>query len=330
MALTYEPARCPVCDWSAGALIADDDGIRDEVERLWAFHGRRLTPVVPPEHLVDRVAFSQHPPRRVVQCERCGHVFRNPWERREALVAAYSQQALSECVMQMLFETQRAAYAAQARRLVRIAGPRGRGLEVGSYVGGFLAAARDRGWFFEGVDLSASAASFAAREGFTVVQGEIDAVDGSRPYDAVAIWNTFEQLYDARHALVEARARLRPGGVLVLRVPNGHFYVAWRARLRGAYGGAAVRLLAHNNLLSFPYRQAFSRASLSRLLGDSGFTVVRTYGDTLVPIADRWTTRFGAVEERIVKWAERLAHRGWRAPWVEVYARIAHGRAGTL
>lgn len=32
-----------------------------------------------------------------------------------------------------------------------------------------------------------------------------------------------------------------------------------------------------------------------------------------MPIADRWTTTYGAVEERVMK--------GWRAPWVEVFAQ---------
>jgi len=47
---------------------------------------------------------------------------------------------------------------------------------------------------------------------------------------------------------------------------------------------------------------------------------VRVVGDTLVPIADSWTTRLGTMEERGVKWLEHLVQRGWRAPWIEVHA----------
>jgi hypothetical protein len=117
--------------------------------------------------------------------------------------------------------------------------------------------------------------------------------------------------------------------MLLLRIPNGSFYVAWRARLGGALDGIAERLLAHNNLLGFPYRQAFTRDALERLLADSGFAITRVLGDTLVPVADRWTTRLGAAEERTVKSLERLVQRGWHSPWVEVYARAAATPTGS-
>jgi len=127
-------------------------------------------------------------------------------------------------------------------------------------------------------------------------------------------------LYDPVAVLRSAHRVLRAGGLLSLRVPNGMFYRRWRARLRGPFAALALRVLAHNNLLSFPYRQAFSQRSLSMLLDRTGFARVRVVGDTLVPTADSWTTRLGALEERGVKWLEHLVQRGWRAPWIEVYA----------
>jgi SAM-dependent methyltransferase len=301
--------------------VANRETILLERERLWEFHDRRLRDGVPPERLMDRVAFSQEPPLRLARCLECEHIYRNPRERIEALGAAYEEDTPDETVLQTLFDTQREAYSSQARRLTEVAGVGGRGLEVGSYVGGFLAAARDAGWAFEGVDISARACAFVARKGFAVTCGEIGDVTTRRPFDVVAIWNTFEQLYDSRAAVNAARGLLRDGGILVVRVPNGSFYEEWRNRLDGPVAGIAERLLVHNNLLTFPYRQGFSQRSLERLLGEAGFHVVRIFGDTLVPIADEWTTTIGSVEERTVKGAERLIQRDWNAPWVEVYAR---------
>lgn len=319
---TYELTRCPVCDSPDAVEVASRDAIRAEVERLWAFHGARLRTGVPPRFLLDRVAFSQDPPIRLATCRVCTHLYRNPLERSEALAAAYAGAAPEDAVLDALFETQRAAYAAQAARLTHVAGKAGRGLEVGSYVGGFLAAARERGWTFEGVDVSERASVLAARRGLRVTYGTIETMRASRPFDAVAIWNTFEQLPQSRQAVAAARRLLSPGGVLVVRIPNGAFYMRWRRRLAGPWSAVAERLLAHNNLLSFPYRQGFTRRSLTRLLREGGFEIARTVGDTLVPIADEWTTRRGAIEERMVKHVERLVQRGWRAPWVEVYARL--------
>ena len=310
-----------MCGAVAAAVVADADDIRGEVERLWAFQGRRLDAETPVDRLTDRIVFSQRPPLRVVACYRCAHVYRNPSERRGALERAYENAPSARATFEQLYYAQRWAFAAQAKRLVAIAGGSGRGLEVGSYVGAFLAAMQHTGWRFEGVDISADAVAFAAAHGLRVTLGDIDDARPERPYDAVVVYNTFEQLYDPAAALRSARRVLRPAGVLCLRVPNGTFYRRWRARLHGPLDALAVRLLAHNNLLSFPYRQAFSQQSLALGLERAGFAIVRVVGDTLVPVADRWTTRLGAAEERAVKGIERIVQRGWRAPWVEIYAR---------
>jgi SAM-dependent methyltransferase len=317
----YELTRCPVCDQLDHEEVAGPDEIKREIELLWSFHERRLEAGVPPERLTDRLAFAQRPPLRVVRCFGCRHVYRNPWERRSALATAYADGGPPDEVLRALHETQRAAYRAQARRLTSVVGRAGRGLEVGSYVGGFLAAARDLRWAFEGVDVNERATTLAAERGFKVTQGEIDAVDGADAFDAVAIWNTFEQLYDARAAIAAARRLLAPSGILVVRIPNGEFYARWRARLRDRWPRVAIALLAHNNLLTFPYRQGFGRQSITALLQKGGFSPIHVHGDTLVPIADRWTTRYGRIEERAIKAIQRITERGWTAPWVEVYAR---------
>lgn len=318
---SYELTRCPVCDAAENAEIADTNAMRGEVEMLWGFHQRRLRADTPPEYLTDRLAFSQYPPIRLAQCRVCSHIYRNPWERREALEAAYETAAPEEAVLRAMFATQRAAFRAQIRRLTTVTGRTGRGLEVGSYVGGFLAAAHDAGWAFEGVDVSESMQEFAGRNGFKVTHGEIGEVAVGQPLDAVAVWNTFEQLYDARAAVAAARRLLGDAGILVLRTPNGGFYAHWRALLRGPLAGIATRVLAHNNLLGFPYRQGFTRRSLGTLLEKCHFEIVDVFGDTLVPIADRWTTAYGAIEERAVKGFQHILQRGWKAPWVEVFAR---------
>src|SRR5258707_3730325 len=83
--------------------------------------------------------------------------------------------------------------------------------------------------------------------------------------------------------------------------------------------------LAQNNLLAFPYRFGFTPGSATRLVERLGFRVERVVGDVLVPIADRWTRRWAAIEEHVIK---RLvgpaarASRGERtlAPWIEAYS----------
>ena len=307
--------------------------MRSEVETLWAFHGRRLRAATPPEHLMDRVAFSEHPPFRVVACKHCGFVYRNPIEREYELAEIYTGEAPAPEVLQSLHDTQRRSYRAQAARVLREIGRDGSGLEVGSYVGAFLAAARDVGLYFEGVDINRDVNRFTRSLGFAVHDGSLEQLDTDQRFDVVAIWNTFDQLPHPRAAANAAWKLLRPGGLLTIRVPNGAFYEALRAMLSESsasrdlaspFRRAAARLaLAHNNLLTFPYRFGFTARSITLLLADIGFSVRHIYGDVLVPIADEWTKPWASVEERAVKAVlGMLARRNtaW-APWLEVYAR---------
>jgi SAM-dependent methyltransferase len=306
--------------------VAEAEDVRSEVEALWAHHQRRLRPDTPSERLIDRVAFSERPPFRLVQCKDCGLVYRNPMEREHELHVLYARQAPAPDAMLALHQTQLPAVRAQARELRRVLGRGGAGLEVGSYVGAFLAAARDRGLQVEGLDINADVNAFARSLGFVVHDGELSTFEPGRTYDAIAIWNTFDQLADPRAAVMAAYRLLAPGGVLAIRVPNGAYYAAQRRRLmrRNPIRRRAARaLLAQNNLLSFPYRWGFTPRALSRLLAQAGFSVERLRGDVLVPIGDEWTRRWARLEEIAIKRVQALAakRRPWLAPWFEVYAR---------
>jgi SAM-dependent methyltransferase len=319
----YELTACIACGGRDSNEIAGADDLRSEVETLWEFHGRRLRPATPPERLMDRVAFSEHPPFRLVECARCGLVYRNPIERPRELESIYADATAGPELLRALHDTQLPAYRGQARRLLDALGRRGSGLEVGSYVGAFLAAAREVGLQIEGLDINAEVNSFTRSLGFTVHDGDLESVAGERRFDAVAIWNTFDQLPDPRAAANAAWRLLRPNGVLAIRVPNGEFYAAFRRRARRPVIGAIARLaLAHNNLLTFPYRYGFTVGSLTALLERVGFQVRRVEGDVLVPIADEWTRGWAAIEERVVKASLGfLARRRPRAaPWIELYA----------
>jgi SAM-dependent methyltransferase len=314
---SYDLARCVICGSAESEAVADADDMRAESEMLWEYHMRRLSPRTPPDRLVDRVAFSQAPPWRLVRCPRCDLLYRNPAEKREALTATYRDAEPSRDSLQALHDAQRATYRAQARRLHRVMGRRGSGLEIGSYVGAFLAAARESRWSFEGLDINPHVNAFTRSLGFAVHDGELESFRPDRAFDALAIWNTFDQLPDPANAVRAAKRLLAPGGLLAIRVPNGACYRRWRARLRARrlVRAAAVALLAQNNLLTFPYRFGFSPASLTRLLVQEGFTVRLVTGDVLVPTADEYTRPAAALEERVVKRLTRF----WM-PWFEVYA----------
>jgi SAM-dependent methyltransferase len=321
----YEPARCVVCGHADAALVADADAVRAERQLLWSYHEKRLRPTIPPARLLDRVAFSQPPPFRLVRCLECGLVYRNPVERAHELNEIYARETLSHDALRALFESQRPMMRAQARRLRYALGRGGSGIEVGSYAGAFLAAAREFGLNIEGLDVNAGTNDFARSLGLTVHDGELTTFESDRTFDVIAIWNTFDQLADPRAALIAAHKLLGPGGLLVIRVPNGACYASLEQRLQDKnpiMRVAARAVLAQNNLLGFPYRWGFNPRALRRLLGDVGFNVARVRGDALVRVGDEWTRAWARAEEIAIKSLLRVISRGaaGRAPWIEVYA----------
>jgi SAM-dependent methyltransferase len=311
-------------------VIVRQDDVRAEVEALWEFHERRLKVGTPPERLMDRVAFSEHAPFRLVRCNSCGLIYRNPVERQHDLADIYAREAPSPEVLRSLHETQLPALRVQATELRRVMGRGGSVLEIGSYVGAFLAAARDEGLAAEGIDINAEVNRFTRSLGFAVHDGELEDASFGRTFDALAIWNTFDQLPDPRRTLHAAAALVRPAGTVVLRVPNGDFYRKTRRKLSSSNRVAravARALLAQNNFLTFPYRWGFTPRALEALLDQSGFDVTRIRGDVLVPIADAWTRPWARLEEMGIKAAMRVvAQRIPRAaPWIEVYAQRRSG-----
>ncbi|MGH7618101.1 MAG: class I SAM-dependent methyltransferase [Gemmatimonadaceae bacterium] len=326
----YEIAACLVCGERHADVLGEHDDFRAEVEALWEYHTARLRADVPPQRLADRVVFTEPPPRRLVRCRVCGLVYRNPVER--GVTEAYARSTPTHELLGRLFETQLPAARTQARRIRDLLGRGGTGLEVGSYVGAFLVAARDAGVSVVGVDVNPTINDFARAGGAQVYDGELCDLPSRADVDVVAIWNAFDQLADPRSTAFEAWRRLRPGGLLALRVPNGAFYARVRGRLSGrgrAAAALASTLLAQNNLLTFPYRWGFTPDSLRRLLLQTGFTVVRVRGDSLVRTSDEWTRPWARWEERVVKRMIAMTVRleaAW-APWFEVFATRDSGTA---
>lgn len=318
----YELGACPACGGEAAEEVASADDMRAEVETLWEFHTRRLRPDTPHAHLTDRLVFSQRAPLRIARCTSCGTLYRNPREQERALGEIYEDEQLSTAAMDRLFASQRDTSLVQAERLTRIAGGTGRGLEVGSYIGGFLAAAQKQGWQFSGVDVNEGAVAYACARGLDARVGTIESVEqDAETYDAIAIWNCLDQLPRPREAIRSAYRLLRPGGILAVRVPNGGFYQRTRRWLNGPAATLAEASLAYNNLLGFPYRTGFTPASLQDVLRKEGFDIVTVRGDTLVPLADEWTKGAAVWEERTVKGALLMLTGRRMAPWFEVYGR---------
>ena len=199
----------------------------------------------------DPISLDDFP---VVRCARCGLAYVNPRPDAAHLPGYYPNRYFG--ARHPLFKQQ--LMALRARKL-GVPPPGARLLDVGCGYGDFILACRARGWSVVGAAQEASPI-FAWKEmlGLEVVTVDALAALPDASFDVITLWHVFEHLADPRALLTEARRLLKPGGRLLIEVPN---YGGWHGRLGGA---AWHHLDVPRHLLHF------DRGTLASMLSSAG------------------------------------------------------------
>lgn len=165
----------------------------------------------------------------VVDCTPCGFAHLDPLPTADALRATYRRHYYDSVKPDYLArEASEQAYWAleyddklDACAALGLPVP-GRLLDVGCSGGFFLAHAARRGWEVLGVEPSEQAAAHARGLGVPVVERFLDQLDWGalEPFDVIHLKLVLEHLPDPAGVLTAAAARLRPGGLLCVQVPN--------------------------------------------------------------------------------------------------------------
>jgi SAM-dependent methyltransferase len=180
----------------------------------------------------------------VRRCRECGLIYLNPRPDRLEIHHYYPQayEPYSPAIDDELSLWRRLnrrygmfkrVQMIQARLKIK-----GRALDVGCATGVFLEALQRHGWEVHGVEPNAEAAAYArSRLRLDVFNGEL--VQARFPacyFDLVTLWHVLEHVHQPRQMLLEAARITRPGGMLVLALPNpdslearlfGPFWAGW-------------------------------------------------------------------------------------------------------
>jgi SAM-dependent methyltransferase len=137
-------------------------------------------------------------------------------------------------------------------------------LDIGAGPGRLVSALNDAGFHAAGIDPSRRSVALAHQAGLPVERRDLFEHAESQ-LDAAVLWHVLEHLDDPPTALVTVRGWLRPGGLLLVGVPN---LASMQAELAGE---GWLHLDAPRP------RVHFTADGLRRLLVRSGFDVVRTH-----------------------------------------------------
>lgn len=329
-----ELVGCRVCGSARSHLICSAQDIEAQHRFLESFY-RSHWSKQDSTTATDRVHFTQDYATAIVVCTDCGLLYRNPRPPAQAVTKAYTAEHYDERYLRAELEAQQRWARAKIPFLARsfaksVKRSRPRVLEIGSFVGGFLLEGQKQGWDMVGVDPGQDVTAFCRKRGLPVFEGTLEEAHftpGS--FDAVVVWNTFDQLPDPRILLEQAVLLLRNGGFLVLRVPNGACF-AWMLWLRALTPSRFRRPLdvamACNNLLTFPYLYGYSARQLELLTEPFGFRLAACVPDQVVSAPAGHLTWWGVAEERTVKALFRLIATLWpddrflryrSAPWLD-------------
>jgi 2-polyprenyl-3-methyl-5-hydroxy-6-metoxy-1,4-benzoquinol methylase len=145
-----------------------------------------------------------------------------------------------------------------------VTGAPGSMLDVGSGTGEVMMAARDRSWAVQGVEPERTGAEMAQERGLDVKVSMLeDSGLPERSYDVVSAFHVLEHVPDSRRFLGTLRRFARPGGYVVIEVPN--FNSAQRRRAPEQW--SELRPLEH--LVHFTpetLRETFERSGLDPVL----------------------------------------------------------------
>ncbi|MEI9949422.1 MAG: class I SAM-dependent methyltransferase [Pseudomonadota bacterium] len=216
---------------------------------------------------------------RNIACDHCALVYQSPRPTQKAMAEYYASDyrehyndvaygapgggyaVPGDAQFEAAKDSWHQSQASNARALGETK-PGDRVLEIGCRHGRTLALMRDAiGIEPYGIEPGLSEAQKAQEAGISCFAGTIEAYDpGELRFDQIQSFHVLEHLHDPLSALIRMRGWLKPGGRMVIEVPN----------VFQPYG------LLEENFFQNAHLTNFSASTLRVLLARAGYTVLRT------------------------------------------------------
>jgi len=180
---------------------------------------------------------------RTVMCTACGHVFTNPAPTQDDLNNYYSTKYRAEykgVLTPKRKHVLRAGYRALERlaRLRAFKAPPATVLDVGAGGGEFAYLMAQAGYTVSGIEPNAGYAAYAKESYGVDIHATTLELATFEPehFDVITLHHVLEHLSDIKAGLARLRGWLKPGGLLIIEVPNvASWFHAPRRRFHAAH-----------------------------------------------------------------------------------------------
>ncbi len=208
--------------------------------------------------------------RRYFSCGECGLVFReNAQIMEDQILNHYKKNYFSISAYDKLEGRRLYVFESILEKIENEVGI-GKILDVGCGCGNFLKTAAERGWKVKGIDPSKDSVSHAKDIlGDAVSESTLKTYSGEEVYDAITMINVLEHTVDPWENLILARHRLKVGGLLYLRFPNGDLHMNLYSFFKDTMFEQWIRNWA------VVHQYSFTKKYIKRLISDMGFSQVK-------------------------------------------------------
>ena len=175
------------------------------------------------DYLVTRQNFT------ILRCNKCGLRLTQGVPGSEEMGSYYdspeyiSHTGGSRSVTDILYGIARGIMLHSKKGSVKKLTARNSGtiLDIGAGTGHFLKYMKDGGWEVSGVEVSEAAREYASKVHGLELRGTLDrTVFQEESFDAVTLWHVLEHIHEPQEYLKTIYELTKPGGLLLIAVPN--------------------------------------------------------------------------------------------------------------